>query len=563
MWWVLCCLIGNPVYAADYFDRITMASNGRLTRFNRGGITVYADAVPLEANLAKAYEQALTQALNLWEKATQASLRFQPSPAAETADIRLKWTHQRRMQGKYEDIGEAVLFRKMDGFHVEIEIFLRNKRTLALLSPEIIQSALLHEIGHAIGLWGHSEDPHDVMYFAATARQPTERDIATWLKVRETPVGAPFHAQAIAALQAEIKKEPTIAENYYSLGTVHADVGNYQAAIDAFQKSLEIDPLFRFSAVQIAHIFQQKGMYDLAIAHYMRALGANPSAEILGALGTLSLLQGQLERSVNFFQQALRLAPDSATLNQNLLAAYHRWGFQLLKANQFPEAIKCFNRGLVRFPFSEILLYDLAAAHESAGEYQQALSTYERVLQIRPDYPAAQVGIATTLNNLGAQYARNKAWEQAIACYQRALEHDPGCWQAHQNLEATLMQIGWEKNQIEDLDGAIRAYQKLLEMNPQNAQAYNNLGLIYLKKRDDEKATAHLETALALEANYAEAAANLNYIKRQRVFALMKKAFGTVLIVFLGSFFIVKMATRQASNRSAMERGRKSERRRY
>ena len=512
---------------------------------------VYTDAIPLEENLAKPYEQALSQSLSLWEEASQGLLQFRFSPSAVAADIRIKWVDQRRRGGMYENIGEAMLIRKGEGFHVEIEILLRNKRTLELLDPGIVQAALLHEIGHAIGLWGHSEDENDVMYFAVTAQKPTARDVETWLKVRKTPVNTPFHAQAIAALQAEAQKAPAIAANSYARGTVYADLGDYPAAIEAFQNALEVDPSIRFSAVQLAQIFQQKGLYNLAIAHYRRALRTKPSAEVLGALGTLLLLQGEFNQAVDFFQRALRRAPDSATLNQNLLAAYHRWGFQHLKANQFSEAIKCFNRGLGRFPFSEILLYDLAVTHESAGESEKALDIYERVLEIDPQYASAKIGIATTLNNLGAQHARNGDWQEAKALHQRALTYQPDSSHARQNLEATLMQIGWEKNLIGDLDGAILTYEELLEINPKNAQAHNNLGIIYFKNWDYQKSKAHLETALALVGNYEEAKTNLDYVQKQYAFEIMKRAIGPVLIVLLVCFLIMKVTMKRAENRLA------------
>ena len=533
----LCYLGVGNAYADDYFDRITVASNGRLTRFDRDTVTVYTDTVPFEAEV---YEEALSRSLSLWEKKTQGQLQFEPTLDASAADIRIKWAYQQDRRQSSEYIGEAMLIRGMDGFHVEIEVALRDRTSLKPHSSEVVQTALLHEIGHAIGLWGHSDDPNDVMYFAATAKAPTVRDIATWTKVSETPVDAPFHKRALQVLQADIEEDPKVAGNHYLIGMVYADLGDYRLAISAFQRALEIEPQLGVSSVQIARIFQQKGIYDQAIRHYTQALKTAPSAEVFGALGTLWLLQNQFDQAVNSLQRALTFAPDSATLNQNLLAAYHRWGVHYLKTDQFSEALKCFERGLKRFPFSEILLSDRAATHTSAGEYQKALDIYQRVLQINPEDTVARIGMGTTLNNWGSQHARNKDWEQALAYYQQALEYDPACRPALQNLGETLMRVGWEQEANGDMEGAIGTYQKLIVVAPDNAEVHNNLGVIHFKKREYSKAKTYFETALTLDASYDEAHANLNHVRRERVYDLIKR-WGVPVAIILVGFAIVKV----------------------
>ncbi len=545
---VVYILIGNAVGADDYFDRITTASNGRLTRFDQEIISVYTEAIPLAPDLAEVYRHALNQSLDLWRAATKGHLQFRILPTPAAADIRIKWVHQRGRAGMYKNIGEAVLIRNADGFHVEIEIFLQNDTKLELLSPNVVQAVMLHEIGHAIGLWGHSDNPNDVMYFAATAQEPTARDTATWMKVRETPLNTSFHGKAISVLQEEIKTSPSTAHTYYALGMVQADLGDYHAAIDAFQKALEINPSFHISAVQLAQIFQSKGMYDLAIAHYKIASRTKPTAEVFGALGSISVLQGEFSQAVNFFQRALRLAPDSSELNNNLLATYHRWGIQLLQAKQFSPAINRLNDGLTRYPYSNILLQDLAVTYDAAGDYRKALEIFLRALEIDSHDAAVRAGIASTLNNLGAQQARDEDWTSAIRCYERSLEYHPDSWHASQNLEAALSQAGWQKRLAEDLDGAILTYQKLLEMNPKNAQAHNSLGHVYLKNRNYKKSAIHLKAALTLDANNEEAQATLEYVKKQKAFAFVKGITGVLLIVLIISFVLIKAAVKRTKN---------------
>ena len=69
---------------------------------------------------------------------------------------------------------------------------LRHHMTIALppgQADRVMQSAACHEMGHALGIWGHSIDAKDVMYFAQVKDPPpiSTRDLRTLKRIYEQP----------------------------------------------------------------------------------------------------------------------------------------------------------------------------------------------------------------------------------------------------------------------------------------------------------------------------------------------------------------------------------------
>ena len=78
-------------------------------------------------------------------------------------------------------------------------------RVTVLVSPELraqtLQATALHELGHAFGLWGHSDTPADAMapvQGAAPVLRPSDGDRRTldWLRQQPTRFGAEVEPEA-------------------------------------------------------------------------------------------------------------------------------------------------------------------------------------------------------------------------------------------------------------------------------------------------------------------------------------------------------------------------------
>ena len=70
--------------------------------------------------------------------------------------------------------------------------------------PEAIQATALHELGHAFGMWGHSDRPQDAMAAVPGANpvlQLTARDRATFMWLQQQP-GLPGNEPTAAGGQA-------------------------------------------------------------------------------------------------------------------------------------------------------------------------------------------------------------------------------------------------------------------------------------------------------------------------------------------------------------------------
>ena len=108
--------------------------------------------------------------------------------------------------------------------------------------------------------------------------------------------------------------------------------------------------------------------------------------------------------------------------------------------------------------------YNLGNALFQKGDVDEAITQYQKALQINPDYMEAHY-------NLGCALIQKGRMDEAIIQYQKALQINPDNAEVHYNLGCALLQKG-------RMDEAITQYQKVLQIEPDNAEAQNKLAWV-------------------------------------------------------------------------------------
>lgn len=134
----------------------------------------------------------IQQGLSTWEKVTDHRLKFKQVRWVEDANIMIQ-LKEAPLIDPHTEIGHAEFQmpeEQLNQHRMSLVAITLNTgtpeswKTLSSQSrDEQFYRMALHEIGHAIGIWGHSPDPGDIMFTHPIASDLSERDIRTVRKL--------------------------------------------------------------------------------------------------------------------------------------------------------------------------------------------------------------------------------------------------------------------------------------------------------------------------------------------------------------------------------------------
>jgi hypothetical protein len=151
------------------------------------------------------FKRTLVDAFNAWSQASGGRVTFLLVPAQNLADIYCIWTsdpQEVKEEGETEGGSVKLIARDSNIVRATLKILTRplndQVNGQGSLSNDEVMKICLHEIGHVLGLGGHSNNNHDIMFYGQTAvgLDPTlsRRDKATISRLYDGyPKLASFH----------------------------------------------------------------------------------------------------------------------------------------------------------------------------------------------------------------------------------------------------------------------------------------------------------------------------------------------------------------------------------
>jgi len=193
-------------------------------------------------------------------------------------------------------------------------------------------------------------------------------------------------------------------------GMAHHRAGRLREAETAYRQVLAEQP-DQVDALQLlGSLSADIGRLDLAIELIGKAIQINPNvAQYHANLGALYARNKRFDEAAAALQRAIQLEPGMA-------AAHYNLGCVLLAQFEFTRAIAVFQKAIALNPDWPELHNNLGLALRNEARHEEALAAFKRALALRPDYASAHWNLSWTLLILGDLKAGWAEYEWRMKC---------------------------------------------------------------------------------------------------------------------------------------------------
>jgi tetratricopeptide (TPR) repeat protein len=275
----------NPKGSAnspDYLSGLTAVQKWRKSDFP---LKVFVRKNMQIPEFNEEFTRIVSETMDQWCQASNGAISYKLIQERQNANIIWDYTDRQELVSSAHEPGLwAATEMKVhmsdntlgDG---TIVVLVRKGQHAPFFQRTKVVSTCLHEMGHALGMHGHSSNPTDVMFLAATPSSITKlspRDVNTIRRIYPDLqmqgfafVNQKDFASALACFNAALKENPKSWMIMQSIGNCEAELSHFDNAIVFYLKSIEAGGVHGIQCRNLAIAYERDGQPDKA-AHWLK-----------------------------------------------------------------------------------------------------------------------------------------------------------------------------------------------------------------------------------------------------------------------------------------------------
>lgn len=315
----------------------------------------------------------------------------------------------------------------------------------------------------------------------------------------------------VLLVTAGVAQDRRVAQRHFESGERAYLAGQYQEALEEYDRGLAIDPAHYDGYPARAHVREQLHDWQGAVTDYNIYLDVFPdNIEVRFGRGLARYQAEQYALAAEDFRQLLTTPASGETQfifyrqslegggTDRILTAqggirdyiFNYLGLAERKMGNHAVALVCFDSAIRLNPREPDYYVHRGLTRQEAGDPAGARSDYEQALRLDPDHALAYYNLSSLVRTTGG-----KDFERML---DEAIEKNP-------SLSYTWMERGYYRLERGDYQGALHDYNQAVRLAPKDAEAWLNRGLAREKLKDFEGAYKDFSMAITLAQEYEKA----------------------------------------------------------
>ncbi len=239
------------------------------------------------------------------------------------------------------------------------------------------------------------------------------------LTLSDIYMGMGLLENSMEALQKALELDPDNMESMLKIAEINLILQNYKGAIEYADKAIEQDRTNPLPDLIKGYTYAEAGDTVSAIKSYLEAVSKDQkNFDAYIQLGLIYSTAGN-PLAIDYFNNALNIDPQSMEALYALAMFYQENG-------EAEKAISTYNRMLVIDPANVYANYNMGYVHlVLLNDYEQAITYFDKALEIKPDYHEALYNKAYCLELLGEYQAAADLYNEVLSIevnYQKAID---------------------------------------------------------------------------------------------------------------------------------------------